>query len=51
MRLLEDLGPDARDDEVDELRWLTREEAEELLSYPTDRATLDAAWPTAPPGA
>src|SRR4051794_34302113 len=48
MRLLEDLGPDVRDDEVDELRWATRAEAEELLSYSTDRATLAAAWPANP---
>src|SRR4051812_43031383 len=33
MRVLEDLGSANRDDEVDELRWVTREEAEALLSY------------------
>lgn len=44
MRVLEDLGPGATDDEVDELRWVTREEAEQLLNYPADRATLSAAW-------
>jgi 8-oxo-dGTP pyrophosphatase MutT (NUDIX family) len=31
-------------DEVDEIRWLTREEAAELLSYDRDRVLLDAAW-------
>jgi hypothetical protein len=44
MRVLEDLGRDATDDEVDELRWVTRDEAEQLLSYDADRATLSAAW-------
>ena len=44
MRVLEDLGDEARDDEVDELRWVTREEAERLLSYPSDYRTLSAAW-------
>ena len=44
MRVLEDLGPEARDDEVDELRWLTRAEAEQLLSYAADRETLSSAW-------
>jgi len=44
MRVLEDLGDAARDDEVDELRWVTREEAEQLLSYPSDYETLSAAW-------
>jgi 8-oxo-dGTP diphosphatase len=29
-------------DEVDEIRWLTREEAAELLSYDRDRVLLDA---------
>ena len=28
-------------DEVDEIRWLTREEAAELLSYDRDQALLD----------
>jgi 8-oxo-dGTP diphosphatase len=45
MRVVEDLGADGRDDEVDELRWATRAEAEALLSYDADRATLSAAWP------
>src|SRR3954447_13943611 len=45
MRVLEDLGPDARDDEVDELRRVARDEAEQLLDYDADRATLSAAWP------
>ena len=40
MRVLEDLGPDARDDEVDDLRWASPEEAAELLSYPADRALV-----------
>jgi 8-oxo-dGTP diphosphatase len=44
MRVLEDLGLDATDDEVDELRWATREEAEELLSYNADRRLLSVAW-------
>ena len=30
-------------DEVDEIRWLTREEAAALLSYGRDRALLDAS--------
>lgn len=29
-------------DEVDEIRWLTRDEAAELLSYDRDQALLDA---------
>jgi 8-oxo-dGTP diphosphatase len=29
-------------DEVDEIRWLTREEAAQLLSYDRDRVLLDA---------
>ena len=29
-------------DEVDEIRWLTREEAAELLSYDRDLVLLDA---------
>ena len=29
-------------DEVDEIRWLSREEASELLSYDRDRVLLDA---------
>ena len=40
MRVLEDLGREAADDEVDELRWATPEEAHELLSYAADRALL-----------
>jgi 8-oxo-dGTP diphosphatase len=33
-------GEFAPNDEVDELRWLPREEARELLSYPRDRGLL-----------
>ena len=43
MRVLEDLGMDATDDEVDELRWATPEEARALLSYAADRALLRSA--------
>jgi 8-oxo-dGTP diphosphatase len=43
MRVLEDLGPEARDGEVDELRWATRDEATALLSYALDRETLSSA--------
>ena len=32
--------PASRDGEVDELRWLTRDEAIELLSYDDERALL-----------
>jgi 8-oxo-dGTP diphosphatase len=35
-------GEFAPDSEVDELRWLPREEAEELLSYEGDREVLAA---------
>ncbi len=35
-------GAFAPNDEVDEIRWLTREEAAELLSYGSDRALIDA---------
>jgi 8-oxo-dGTP diphosphatase len=41
MAVLEDEGF-AADDEVDELRWCTREEALALLSYAHDRALLEA---------
>jgi 8-oxo-dGTP diphosphatase len=34
-------GVFAPTDEVDEIRWLTREEAAELLSYARDQALLD----------
>src|SRR3954452_7225573 len=44
MRVVEDLGDSARDDEVDELRWVSRAEAEALLSYADDLETLRAAW-------
>ncbi|MFL5846167.1 MAG: NUDIX hydrolase [Solirubrobacteraceae bacterium] len=43
MRVLEDLGMDATDDEVDELRWLTPEQAQEQLSYAADRELVTAA--------
>lgn len=42
MTVVEDLGFEP-DDEVDELRWLTPGEAGALLTYPADRALLDAA--------
>ena len=47
MEPVEDLGFEPND-EVDEVRWLTPDEAEELLSYERDRdvlAAADAAWP------
>ncbi len=40
MRVLENLGSEHTDDEVDELRWATAEEARELLSYAPDRALV-----------
>ena len=43
MRVLEDLGLGATDDEVDELRWATPDEALELLSYEADRRLIAAA--------
>jgi 8-oxo-dGTP pyrophosphatase MutT (NUDIX family) len=43
MRVLEDLGPEHTDDEVDELRWATPAEALALLSYAADRALVGAA--------
>ncbi|MEO7556364.1 MAG: NUDIX hydrolase [Acidimicrobiales bacterium] len=43
MRVLEDLGMDTTDDEVDELRWVTPHEANALLSYAADRELLRAA--------
>lgn len=43
MRVLEDLGMDATDDEVDELRWATPYEANALLSYAADRELLRVA--------
>lgn len=49
MRVLEDLGLDATDDEVDELRWATPNEANALLSYAADRALLRAALRKADP--
>lgn len=44
MRVLEDLGSDATDDEVDELRWVTHEEADTLLSYTADKKLLGVAF-------
>jgi 8-oxo-dGTP diphosphatase len=41
MRVLQDHGF-AVDEEVDELRWCTREEAAALLSYDRDRELLEA---------
>lgn len=41
MTVLEDMGF-AADDEVDELRWCTPGEALALLTYPHDRALLEA---------
>jgi 8-oxo-dGTP diphosphatase len=43
MRVVEDLGMAGTDDEVDELRWATPEEANDLLSYEADRGVLSAA--------
>src|SRR3954454_6942349 len=43
MRVVEDLGF-APNEEVDEVRWATRSEADDLLSYDLDRVTLSAAW-------
>jgi 8-oxo-dGTP diphosphatase len=42
MTVVEDLGF-APDEEVDQLRWLTPEEAAEQLTYRADRALLNAA--------
>jgi uncharacterized protein (DUF433 family) len=41
--VLEDLGMGATDDEVDELRWVTPDEARELLSYAADRELVSVA--------
>lgn len=41
MSVVEDLGFEA-DDEVDELRWLTPNEALELLDYDHDRSLVDS---------
>ncbi|MCW2967878.1 MAG: hypothetical protein JWM71_1650, partial [Solirubrobacteraceae bacterium] len=43
MRVLEDLGTEHTDDEVDELRWATPAEAQELLSYAADRRLVTVA--------
>ena len=40
MTVLEDLGREGTDDEVDELRWVTRAQALPLLSYEADRALI-----------
>ena len=42
MRVLEDLGSERTDDEVDELRWLSPGEAIARLSYEADRALIRA---------
>jgi 8-oxo-dGTP diphosphatase len=42
MTVVEDLGFEP-DEEVDQLRWLTPEEAAEQLTYRADRALLNAA--------
>jgi 8-oxo-dGTP pyrophosphatase MutT (NUDIX family) len=44
MAVTEDLGF-AADDEVDELRWVSTDEAAELLSYEPDRALVAAVTP------
>ena len=43
MRVVEELGPEARDDEVDELRWVTPTEAGRVLSYEPDRSLVTLA--------
>jgi 8-oxo-dGTP pyrophosphatase MutT (NUDIX family) len=43
MRVVEDLGTENTDDEVDELRWLAPDEARALLTYPPDRELVTAA--------
>ena len=42
MTVLEDLGREGTDDEVDELRWLSPGEAIARLSYEADRAMIRA---------
>jgi hypothetical protein len=42
MTVLEDLGREGTDDEVDDLRWVTRGEALALLSYEADRDLIRA---------
>jgi 8-oxo-dGTP pyrophosphatase MutT (NUDIX family) len=42
MELIEDNGFEPNE-EVDELRWVSPAEAAGLLTYPTDRTTLEAA--------
>lgn len=42
-------APELRDDEVDEVRWCTIEEARVLLSYDDDLPLLDAIHPTTRP--
>lgn len=44
MRLTAEPGEFEPNDEVDELRWLTRPEAEELLTYDHDRALVAEAF-------
>ena len=43
MSVVEDLGFTPLDDEVDERRWVTPEEAEDLLTYAGDRRLLRRA--------
>ena len=43
MRVVEDLGTENTDDEVDELRWLAPDEARSLLTYAPDRDLVSAA--------
>jgi 8-oxo-dGTP diphosphatase len=43
MRVLEDLGAEHTDDEVDERRWVTPAEAGALLSYAADRELVRRA--------
>jgi 8-oxo-dGTP diphosphatase len=43
MRVLEDLGLEHTDDEVDELRWATPAEARRVLSYAADRRLVAVA--------
>jgi 8-oxo-dGTP pyrophosphatase MutT (NUDIX family) len=40
MTVLEDLGREGTDDEVDELRWLPPDQAIALLDYEADRALI-----------
>jgi 8-oxo-dGTP pyrophosphatase MutT (NUDIX family) len=42
MEIVEDNGFEP-DEEVDELRWVSLADAAQMLTYPTDRSTLEAA--------